>query len=182
MYGAVAAARFPRHHIGDTSPSLYADSIDFQTRADIRIRVRSIVIRIRIRHTAIRIRIVVPAIDHTAHWETLPACKVTHIPANSSDTPQNQPFFSHKTTAAPATTRKSQNFSTGFAGAATRFVASLPLSRASPYATSLVALYAATLTAFTIRPRKARREPTFAFAIEASLLAFAPDTPPSAYA
>ena len=39
---------------------------DFQTRADIRIRVRSIVIRIRIRHTAIRVRIVVPAIDHTA--------------------------------------------------------------------------------------------------------------------
>ena len=37
-----------------------------QARADIRIRVRSIVIRIRIRHTAIRVRIVVPAIDHTA--------------------------------------------------------------------------------------------------------------------
>ena len=50
----------------NTSPLLYADSYDFQTRADIRIRIRSIVIRIRIRHTAIRIRIVVPAIDHTA--------------------------------------------------------------------------------------------------------------------
>ena len=36
-----------------------------QTRADIRIRIRSIVIRLRIRHPAIRIRIVVPAIDHT---------------------------------------------------------------------------------------------------------------------
>ena len=35
------------------------------TRADIRVRIRSIVIRIRIRYTAIRVRIVVPAIDHT---------------------------------------------------------------------------------------------------------------------
>ena len=49
---------------------------DFQTRADIRIRVRSIVIRIRIRHTAIRVRIVVPAIDHTAGWETPPFAKL----------------------------------------------------------------------------------------------------------
>ena len=65
--GAFAVARFPRLHIRDTSPSLYADLLDFQARADIRIRIRSIVIRIRIRHTAIRIRIVVPAIDHTAH-------------------------------------------------------------------------------------------------------------------
>lgn len=47
---------------------------DFQTRADIRVRVRSIVIRIRIRHTAIRVRIVVPAIDHTAYWEMPPSC------------------------------------------------------------------------------------------------------------
>lgn len=47
---------------------------DFQTRADIRVRVRSIVIRIRIRHTAIRVRIVVPAIGHTAYWETPPSC------------------------------------------------------------------------------------------------------------
>ena len=65
--GAFAVARFPRLHIRDTSPSLYADLLDFQARADIRIRIRSIVIRIRIRHTAIRIRIVVPAIDHTAY-------------------------------------------------------------------------------------------------------------------
>lgn len=49
----------------------------FQTRADIRVRVRSIVIRIRIRHTAIRVRIVVPAIDHTAYREALPGYKVT---------------------------------------------------------------------------------------------------------
>ena len=38
-----------------------------QARADIRIRIRGIVIRIRIRDTAIRVRIVVPAIDHTAY-------------------------------------------------------------------------------------------------------------------
>ncbi len=55
---------------------LYADLLDFQTRADIRIRIRSIVIRIRIRHTAIRIRIVVPAIDHTDYWGTLPLAKL----------------------------------------------------------------------------------------------------------
>ena len=47
-----------------------------QTRADIRTRIRSIVIRIRIRHTAIRIRIVVPAIDHTDYWGTLPLAKL----------------------------------------------------------------------------------------------------------
>ena len=49
-----------------------------------------------------------------------------------------------------------------------RFVASLPLFRASHYATSSNALYAATLCAFTILPRKARREPTLAYAYEAS--------------
>lgn len=38
-----------------------------QTRADIRVRIRSIVIRIRVRHAAIRIRVVVAAIDHTAY-------------------------------------------------------------------------------------------------------------------
>ena len=47
---------------------------DFQTRADIRVRARSIVNRIRIRHTATRERIVAPAIDHTAYWETPPSC------------------------------------------------------------------------------------------------------------
>ena len=56
--GAFAVARFPRLHIRDTSPSLYADLLDFQARADIRIRIRD---------TAIRVRIVVPAIDHTAY-------------------------------------------------------------------------------------------------------------------
>ena len=63
-----------------------------------------------------------------------------------------------------------------------RFVASLSLCRASRYATSSNALYATTLCAFTIWPRKARREPTSAFAFEASLLAFALETPPLAYA
>ena len=76
LMGAVAVACFPRHRIGDTSPLLYADSLDFQTRADIRIRVRSIVTRIRIRHTAIRIRIVVPAIDHTDYREAPPTAKL----------------------------------------------------------------------------------------------------------
>ena len=38
-----------------------------QTRADTRIRIRSIVTRIRNRHTAIRTRIAAPAIDHTAY-------------------------------------------------------------------------------------------------------------------
>lgn len=38
-----------------------------QARADIRVRVRSIVSRIRERYPAIRVRVVVPAIDHTAY-------------------------------------------------------------------------------------------------------------------
>ena len=49
-----------------------------------------------------------------------------------------------------------------------RFVASLPLFRASLYATSVNALYAATLCAITILPRKVRREPMYALASEAS--------------
>ena len=44
----------------------YDFAAEGQARADIRVRVRRIVIRTRIRHTAIRARIVVPAIDHTA--------------------------------------------------------------------------------------------------------------------
>ena len=56
--GAVAVACSPRHRFGDTSPLLYADLLDFQTRADI------------------RIRIVVPAIDHTDYWGTLPLAKL----------------------------------------------------------------------------------------------------------
>ena len=72
--------------------------------------------------------------------------------------------------AAPATPRKTQIFSTGLRRYCHVLVASLPLFRAplSAYATSLIALYALTLTAFTILPRKARREPTYAYAYEAS--------------
>ena len=57
-----------------------------------------------------------------------------------------------------------------------------PALRASRYATSTIALYAATLCALTILPRKARREPTFVFANDASLFAYASDTPPFAFA
>ena len=50
------------------------------------------------------------------------------------------------------------------------------------YATSISALYAATLCALTIFPRKARRDPTYALAYDASLFAYAFDTPPYAFA
>lgn len=145
-----------------------------QARADIRIRVRSIVIRIRIRHTAIRVRIVVPAIDHTASWETPPfffQCKVTHIlPKLSSPTSLWSPF-NHCSSATGHKPRIFKIFRPAYAGNAisvlslrSRFGAlRFPL-----YASSLSALYAATLCALTSLPRKARREPTFACAYEAS--------------
>lgn len=57
-----------------------------------------------------------------------------------------------------------------------------PAFRASRYAASLNALYAAALCALTSLPRKARREPTYVFASDASLFAYALDTPPCAYA
>ena len=41
-----------------------------ETRADIRVRIRRIVIRIRV---------VVPAIDHTAYWVALPTAKLLNI-------------------------------------------------------------------------------------------------------
>lgn len=50
------------------------------------------------------------------------------------------------------------------------------------HATSVIALYAATLCALTRLPRKARRDPTLVPAFEASLPAFAYDTPPYAFA
>ena len=50
------------------------------------------------------------------------------------------------------------------------------------YATSVAALYAATLDALTRLPRKARREPTNVLVCEASWLAYAFDTPPTALA
>ena len=57
-----------------------------------------------------------------------------------------------------------------------------PAFRASRYAASLNALYATTLCALTSLPRKARREPTYVFAFDASKAAFAYDTPPFALA
>lgn len=54
--------------------------------------------------------------------------------------------------------------------------------RFSAYATSTAALYAATLSATTILPRKARRDPTYVFEYDASLYALAHDTPPYAFA
>ena len=77
LMGAVAVACFPRHHGRGHVPGVVRRLLDFQTGADIRVRVRCIVIRIRIRHAAIRIRIVVPAIDHTDYQEAPPGCKGT---------------------------------------------------------------------------------------------------------
>lgn len=50
------------------------------------------------------------------------------------------------------------------------------------HAFSTIALYASTLSALTIRPRKARREPIYEYEYEASLSAYAYDTPPLALA
>ena len=98
--------------------------------------------------------------------------------------PLNQHYFCHKKITALATPRKSRKFFDRLTPVLPLFVASLPLFRAPlhAYATSAVALYAATLAARTIRPRKARREPTYANAYEASEFASALDTPPFAYA
>ena len=60
---------------------------------------------------------------------------------------------------------------------ALRFVASLPFSA---YAASTNALNAVTLSATTILPRKARRDPTLVLEDDASLCALAYDTPPAA--
>ena len=126
---------------------------DFQTRADIRVRARSIVTRIRIRHTAIRVRIVVPAIDHTAYWEMPPSCykgkqylgKSCKNATVSAQYGASRPFFQKNRPASPEEFFR----------------------------------YAHALTSF---PRKARREPTFVFVPAATLPAFAYDTPPNALA
>lgn len=71
-------------------------------------------------------------------------------------------------------TQKSTGFARIWGGHAPthalRFLASLPLSVPSStlYATSLIALYVATLPAFTSAPLKARRDPTLAFEYDAS--------------
>lgn len=59
-----------------------------------------------------------------------------------------------------------------------RFAPALTLY-AADHATSLIALNATALDALTSRPRKARREPTFVTEYEASLTAYAYDTPPA---
>ena len=62
-----------------------------------------------------------------------------------------------------------------------RFAPALTLC-ATAYATSLTDLNAATLDALTSRPRKARREPTYANVPEAPSLASAHETPPPGFA
>ena len=62
-------------------------------------------------------------------------------------------------------------FSTGFAGGLSlrsRFDALARCASVHAYATSVAALYAATLCARTILPRKARREPTYVLVYDAS--------------
>ena len=149
-----------------------------QTRPDIRIRVRRIVIRIRVRHTAIRIRIVVAAIDHTAYGSFHPEKCIL-----SAFRLQRYSFSARLPKIPPTSTGLRPYFlmSSCLRHHALRFVASLPF-RFLAYATSTVALYAATLSATTILPRKARRDPTFALEYDASLFALAYDTPPYAYA
>ena len=61
-------------------------------------------------------------------------------------------------------------------------IASLHALALCAYATPRIALYAATLCALTFLPRKARREPTLVIVFEASLFAYAFDTPPFAFA
>ena len=72
-----------------------------------------------------------------------------------------------------------QKKSTGFAG---RVLSLRSRFDALAYAFSLNDLYATTLDALTSFPRKARREPTLVYELDASLCAYALDTPPFAYA
>lgn len=141
-----------------------------QTRPDIRVRVRRIVIRIRVRHTAIRIRVVVAAIDHTAYGSFHPEKCIL-----SAFRLQRYSFSARLPKIPPTSTGLRPYFlmSSYLRHHALRFVA---------YATSTAALYAATLSATTILPRKARRDPTSAYELDASLFACAYDTPPLAHA
>lgn len=149
-----------------------------------RIRIRGIVIRIRIRDTAIRVRIVVPAIDHTAYGKLYQDAKLLIFPPT-------QAIILKISCKATIFQRKPQHhqvpakilkFFDRLKPVIPRhsFCRFAPAFRASLYAASLNALYAATLCALTSLPRKARREPMLAFAYEASLPAFANDTPPFA--
>lgn len=150
-----------------TRPSLpWNRLIVCQTRTDIRVRSRSIVIRIRVRNTASRIRVVVAAIDHTGYGELRHhiKCKGTHFQRGNAK--------SHRHRRASPVSRCPRS-------------SDITLCRCAPafaYAISLIALYAATLCALTILPRKARREPTFECEAEASSYAFVYETPPAAFA
>ena len=155
-----------------------------QTRPDIRIRVRRIVIRIRVRHTAIRIRVVVAAIDHTAYGSFHPEKCIL-----SAFRLQRYSFSARLPKIPPTSTGLRPYFlmSSYLRHHALTLYSLYALSlrsrfRFSAYATSTAALYAATLSATTILPRKARRDPTLAYELDASLLACAHDTPPFAYA
>jgi hypothetical protein len=143
-----------------------------QTRPDIRVRVRCIVIRIRVRHAAIRIRVVVAAIDHTAYenfrlFDLQSYSFPARIPKKSTNIDGLKPVFLD--VFVPQTSR----FFALSLRSRFRFLA---------YATSVAALNAATLCATTTFPRKARRDPIFALEYDASILAFAHDTPPTACA
>lgn len=142
----------------------------FQTRPDIRIRVRRIVIRIRVRHTAIRVRVVVAAIDHTGLLEA------ATLFANTKVLIYNRiatAFHQNPTGFASFLTVSSFLGHLRFPLSLCRTIVSLsrfPLCRcpSTHHATSLIALYAATLAASTIFPRKARRDPTLEFEYDAS--------------
>ena len=164
---------------------LYADSffflVVFQTRPDIRVRVRRIVVRIRIRHTAVRIRVVVAAIDHTAYWGNPPEKYIL-----SAFRLQRYSFSARLPKIPPTSTGLRPYFLMSSYlrhHALTLYALSLRSRfRFLAYATSTDALYAATLSATTILPRKARRDPTFAYESDASLYVCEYDTPPFAYA
>ena len=152
-----------------------------QTRPDIRVRVRRIVIRIRVRHTAIRIRVVVAAIDHTAYRSFHPEKCIL-----SAFRLQRYSFSARLPKIPPTSTGLRPYFLMSSYlrhHALTLYALSLRSRfRFSAYATSTATLYAATLSATTILPRKARRDPTYAYEYDASLVAYAHDTPPFALA
>ena len=88
--------------------------------------------------------------------------------------PISQPFFSKSDGLTPVLLMSSCLGHTlcRFAPAFSRFA----------YATSTIDLYASTLAALTILPRKARRDPTCVYEIDESQNAYAYDTPPYAFA
>ena len=151
-----------------------------------RIRIRGTVNRICMRDTAIRVRIVAPATDHTAYGKLYQDAKLLIFPPT-------QAIILKISCKATIFQRKPQHhqvpakilkFFDRLKPVMPRlsFCRFAPAFRASLYAASLNALYAATLCALTSLPRKARREPTCAYAYEAPSTAYACETPPYAYA